>query len=91
MQWFKTRYVRFLEEDRLRLLTENSKLKEHAERLTERLLRRSGVPSVELPPEPSKEALDKMLETHSIFDDLDEPKETDLADNRKDKFDEFVS
>ena len=91
MRWFRGRYVQYLEEELSRLRTENLRLKEHAERLTERLLRKSGVPSVELPPEPTKEALDKMLQSHNIFDDLDEAKDDGIVDNRKEQFDEFVS
>lgn len=91
MPWFKGRYVRYLEEELSRLRTENLRLKEHSDRLTERLLRKSGVPSVELPPEPTKEALDKMLQSHNIFDDLEEAKDEGIIDNRKAHYDEFVS
>jgi hypothetical protein len=91
MRWFKTRYVQSLEEELSRLRTEIQHLRQHSDRLTERLLRKGGIPSVELPPEPTKEALDKMLQSHNIFDDIDEPKESDLVDNRREKYDEFVS
>jgi TRAP-type C4-dicarboxylate transport system substrate-binding protein len=91
MPWFKTRYVQSLEQEISRLRTENSRLVEHSERLVERLLRKGGVASVELPPEPTKEAIDKMLQSHNIFEDMEEPKESDLTDNRKEQYDEFVS
>lgn len=93
MRWFKGQYVRFLEEDRLRLVNENQSLRKHADLLVERLLRKNGIPAIELPAEPSKEALEHMLQSGAggIFDDLDEPKESDSVDNRVEKFDEFVS
>lgn len=93
MQWFKWRYVRFLEEERSRLLVENSTLRKYADQLVERLLRKTGNPSIELPEEPTKEALEHMLQdtAGSIFDDIDEPKVGEQVDNRKEKYDEFVS
>lgn len=94
MRWFKTRYVRSLEEAKSKLETENIALRKRVDQLVERLLLKNGSgPTVELPPEPSKEALDKMLQTNSIFDDIDdEPVQTDnIVDNRKEQFDEFVS
>ena len=92
MPWFKTRYVRYLEEERSRLLTENSSLRKHADQLVERLLRKGGSPSIELPAEPSKDAIDRMLQAHDIFEDIEDlPTKDDLVDNRKEKFDEFVS
>lgn len=91
MRWFKTRYVQFLETEHSRLLSENVALKKHIESLSERLLQRNGVPSVELPAEPSKEALDRMLQSNNIFDDVDDSLEVAvLTDNRKEKYDEFV-
>lgn len=91
MQWFKGRYVRFLEAELLRLQTENTALNKRAESLSERLLQRSGVPSIELPAEPSKEALDRMLQSNNIFDDVDDiPEAGEVTDNRKEKYDQFV-
>lgn len=94
MPWFKTRYVQYLEKEISRLQTENSNLRIHADRLVERLLRKHGSPSVELPAEPTKEAMDRMLQSTDIFEDVEDiekpgPKP---VDNRyEEKFDEFAT
>ena len=93
MRWFKTRYVASLEMEISRLRTENDQLKKRIENLSERLFTGNGTrPTVELPAEQSAEAMDKMLQATNIFDDIDDVPETgELVDNRKEKFDEFVS
>ena len=93
MLWFKGQYVRYLEKEISRVQQENKTLRGYADQLVERLLRKSGIPSIELPAEPTKEALAKMLQSGAggIFDDLEEPKVDEQEDNRKDRFDEFVS
>ena len=92
MPWFKTRYVQYLEEELSRLRTENLLLRKQGDQLVERLLRKGGSPSIELPAEPSKESIDRMLQGHDIFEDIEDlPTKDDLVDNRKEQFDEFVS
>ena len=94
MQWFRGRYVQSLEQEISRLQLENKTLRGYADQLVERLLRKGGIPSIELPAEPTKEALDNMLQSGAggLFDDLDEPKQVDpTEDNRTEKYDEFVS
>lgn len=93
MLWFKTQYVRFLEEERSRLLAELVALKRDHNRLVERLLRKSGLePSLESPLTAEPKALDKMLASADIFSDIEEiPQQDDIVDNRREKYDEFVS
>jgi len=93
MLWFKGRHVRYLETEISRLQQENKTLRGYADQLVERLLRKGGIPSIELPAEPTKEALHEMLQggASGIFDDLDEPKENLELDNRTEKYDEIVS
>ena len=92
MPWFKTRYVQSLEQEISRLRTELSSLKKYNQQLIDRLLLRSGSqPTVTLPEEATPEALDKMLQHHDIFEDIDDvPDDNGLTDNRKEKYDEFV-
>lgn len=91
MLWLKRRYVRFLEEERSRLLNEIQGLREYNQKLVERLAGRGDLPSIELPPEPTKEAMDKMLQTTNIFDEIDPDGEPVLTDNRKEQYDEFAN
>lgn len=92
MQWFRSRHVQFLEEERSRLLRENASLKAYANQLVERLLLKEGVPRVTLPSEATPQAIDKMLSGMDIFADVDElPTQDEIIDNRKEKLDEFVS
>lgn len=93
MQWFKGRYVQSLEMEISRLRTELVGLQKYNKTLIDRLLVKSGSqPTVELPDEATPEALDKMLKHQDIFEDIDEvPDDGGLTDNRKERFDEFVS
>ena len=92
MRWFKGQYVLSLEVEVSRLRKELADLRDRQTQLVERMLRQGGVPTVGLPPEPTKEALDRMLQSHDIFEDIEDlPTKDNLVDNRKEQFDEFVS
>jgi hypothetical protein len=92
MLWFKGRYVQYLEQENSSLKQQLAAQKVYSDQLIERLLMRAGVPSVELPPEPSAAALDSMLQAGAggIFDDVDEAKEDDKVDNRHEKYDSIL-
>lgn len=92
MQWFKGRYVRFLEQELSKRQAEVDGLRRYNEQLIERLLAKNGI-SPTSAGQPAN--IKTMLETTDIFEDiLDQPNETTehpITDNRKDRYDEFVA
>lgn len=94
MQWFKTRYVQSMEKEISRLQTELAGLRVYNNQLIDRLLAKNGV-HISMPQEPSKEAIENMISGQDIFADIEENGVLENAegftDNRKQKFDEFVS
>lgn len=91
MGWFLGRYVKFLEEERSRLLRELEALKRENGRLVDRLLTRSGFPLTEPAPQEDAVSLEKALSTMRIFEDTEEVTPGDeIIDNRKEKLDDFL-
>lgn len=94
MPWFKTRYVRSLEVELLRLQTELKQLRYYNHQLTERLLNKAGVPNVQLPDELTDRGIEKMLESTDIFEDISEDQDPidELIDNRRgEKYDDILT
>lgn len=88
--WFKSKYVRSLEEQLQKNELEISRLRQENSKLVERLLLKSGVPLA-----PDREPIDpkladKLISSAAIFDDIMDDEEDEIVDNRKGSFDAFA-
>lgn len=91
MLWFKSQYVRFLEEERSRLLAENVALRKYQTQLVERMFSRNfDEPTVRLNTPPTAKGIERFLEETDIFADIQEPKQDpEMVDNRKEAYDAY--
>lgn len=89
--WFKSRYVKSLEERLTKNETEISLLRQENARLVERLLIKQGVPLAQDREPIDPKTLDRLVSTAAIFEEVDENGHEieELVDNRKGSPDAF--